>query len=285
MRELNWNRGSEAPQPVFRTRFGGQWEYHFNYAVRQEGDEYAWLTVVTPAGIWSKDHAIRAMIRQRYSADDVEAIVNNVLNAPTDRTRVAEYLELQEWRAMAKRRAAECIAWGEANGVSEEAADGPAAEDPASEESPVIVPDGIEQMIQAISLAMVQAADLPDEQAADLPALFPTWASKIGESVTAGERLYYDGRLWKVLQNHTVQADWTPTVATSLFTEVAQQQGDAEVGTLDNPIPYSGNMELEEGKYYSQDGVTYLCIRSTGTPVYHPLAQLVGLYVEVVEQS
>ena len=40
-------------------------------------------------------------------------------------------------------------------------------------------------------------------------------------------------------------------------------------------------MELFEGKYYSQDGVTYVCTRSTGVPVHHPLAQLVGLYVEV----
>lgn len=40
-------------------------------------------------------------------------------------------------------------------------------------------------------------------------------------------------------------------------------------------------MELEEEKYYSQDGVTYLCTRDTGIPVYNPLADLVGIYVEV----
>lgn len=30
------------------------------------------------------------------------------------------------------------------------------------------------------------------------------------------------------------------------------------------------------------DGVTYLCIRDTGSPVYHPLRELVGLYVKMV---
>ena len=40
-------------------------------------------------------------------------------------------------------------------------------------------------------------------------------------------------------------------------------------------------MELVEGLYYSQNGVTYLCIRSTGVPVYNNLADLVHLYVEV----
>jgi hypothetical protein len=69
-------------------------------------------------------------------------------------------------------------------------------------------------------------------------------------------------------------------VAASLFAEVA---ASSEQGTLDNPIPYNNNMELEQGKYYSQDGVTYLCTRSTGVPVYNALRDLVGLYVQVVE--
>ena len=44
----------------------------------------------------------------------------------------------------------------------------------------------------------------------------------------------------------------------------------------------SGNMELEAGKYYIQSGKTYLCNRDTGNPVYHALADLVGLYVTEV---
>ena len=52
-------------------------------------------------------------------------------------------------------------------------------------------------------------------------------------------------------------------------------------GTFDDPIPYSGNMALEAGKYYSQDGVIYLCTRDTVNPVYNALADLVGLYVEL----
>lgn len=31
---------------------------------------------------------------------------------------------------------------------------------------------------------------------------------------------------------------------------------------------------------YSQDGVTYLCSRDTVNPVYNPLRELVGIYVE-----
>ena len=37
-------------------------------------------------------------------------------------------------------------------------------------------------------------------------------------------------------------------------------------------------------KINTQDGVTYLCNRNTGNPVYHPLSALVGLYVEAVSE-
>ena len=43
-----------------------------------------------------------------------------------------------------------------------------------------------------------------------------------------------------------------------------------------------GNMALVSGKYYSQDGVVYLCTRDTVNPVYNPLRELVGLYVKEV---
>lgn len=56
----------------------------------------------------------------------------------------------------------------------------------------------------------------------------------------------------------------------------------ARPGTMADPIPYDGNMVLTAGLYYHQDYVIYRCIQDTVNPVYHPLAELVGLYVEVV---
>ena len=41
-------------------------------------------------------------------------------------------------------------------------------------------------------------------------------------------------------------------------------------------------MALEYGKNYLQDYVIYLCNRGTGNPVYHALAELVGVYVTEV---
>ena len=69
---------------------------------------------------------------------------------------------------------------------------------------------------------------------------------------------------------------WEPENAPALWTEICE----THAGTLDDPIPYSGNMALEAGKYYSQSGAVYLCTRDTVNPVYNALADLVGIYVE-----
>ena len=128
--------------------------------------------------------------------------------------------------------------------------------------------------------AGIQTMGLTDTESLKVKDLYPEWESKMGQQVNAGEKYRYDGRLWKVLQQHTVQEEWKPGEGTeSLYTEVVE----SHAGTKEDPIPYGNNMELEEGKYYSQDGVTYICTRDTGIPVYNPLADLVGIYVEVAK--
>lgn len=119
---------------------------------------------------------------------------------------------------------------------------------------------------------------------------FPVFGKDIkeGDTVEAGKRFQYtpDGetepRLYEVLQSHTILAHYYPSVNTaSLYKEVVDES-DETLGTLDNPIAYDGNMALENGKYYTQDDVVYLCNRDTGTAVYNALADLVGIYVEAV---
>lgn len=119
---------------------------------------------------------------------------------------------------------------------------------------------------------------LDDEKALKGVCLYPKWSGD-GVKYEAGKRLQYNGVLYKVKDGmaHTSQADWTPDAAVSLFEKV----NETNSGTSDDPIPYSGNMALEKGKYYSQDGVTYLCTRDTGIAVYNTLAELVGIYVEL----
>ena len=118
------------------------------------------------------------------------------------------------------------------------------------------------------------AVTLDDETALTGVELFPIWT--IDRAYAVGDKVQRGGKLWRCIQAHTSQAGWEPENVASLWTEICESHS----GTLEDPIPYSGNMALESGKYYSQDGKVYRCTRDTGNPVYHALSELVGLYVE-----
>ena len=127
------------------------------------------------------------------------------------------------------------------------------------------------------------AQSLPDADCLKAKALYPRWEKLVQlGSVTAeaGYRFSYNGDLYKCVNpDPTFQSDWIPGNGTAaLYVRV----DEANAGTLAAPIPYDGNMELENGKYYIQDYVIYRCTRDTVNPVYNPLAELVGLYVETV---
>ena len=127
------------------------------------------------------------------------------------------------------------------------------------------------------------AQSLSDADGLKAKALYPRWEKLVQlGSVTAeaGYRFSYNGDLYKCVNaNPTFQSDWVPGNGTAaLYVRI----DEAHAGTLSDPIPYDGNMELKAGLYYTQSGVTYLCNRNTGQPVYNSLAELAGLYVEMV---
>ena len=138
------------------------------------------------------------------------------------------------------------------------------------------------EQARQIRAAMDNAAIvLTDEQALFSKELYLMWEDMIGQTVELGFRFRYQGELFMTMQkSYTFVSHYVPGTAgtESLFSRL----DESHAGTADDPIPYEGNMALEEGKYYSQNGVIYRCIWATGIPVYHPLNELVGLYVEVV---
>lgn len=127
---------------------------------------------------------------------------------------------------------------------------------------------------------------LTAEQMIAHKAFAPKWGEDIkeGDSLVKGDKFTFEDKLYAVLQDHIVLLHYYPSVDTAaLYVEVTPdytEEGE-ELGTLENPIPYEGNMVLENGKYYSQNGVVYICTRDSVNPVYHALADLVGHYVEV----
>lgn len=122
------------------------------------------------------------------------------------------------------------------------------------------------------------SASLPDEDALNAVELFPAWT--VGVEYAADERIRYEWKLFKVLQDHTSQADWTPDITHSLYERIAEP-GEGDTPT--KPIAYSSGMALIRDKYYEQYDVVYHCIRGSGIAVYADLSALVGNYVEVYE--
>lgn len=61
-----------------------------------------------------------------------------------------------------------------------------------------------------------------DEEALDNILAFPKW--EVGKEYVKDERIRYENVLYKVLQGHTSQADWTPDVAVSLYVRVSIEE-------------------------------------------------------------
>lgn len=62
-----------------------------------------------------------------------------------------------------------------------------------------------------------RAKELPDSTAFEVPYMFPQWKIK---DYQTGDRVQYNGLLYKCLQPHTAQADWTPDVSVSLWVRI-----------------------------------------------------------------
>ena len=93
---------------------------------------------------------------------------------------------------------------------------------------------------------------LDDEQAIQLPILFPLWKTEVEYKVD--ERIRYNNKIYKVLQNHTSQENWTPALAPSLFAALLIDEVN---GTIlewiqpDSTNPYSnGDKVIHNQKFW-----------------------------------
>ena len=116
------------------------------------------------------------------------------------------------------------------------------------------------------------------EESLELAAYFPKWEAD--QEMPLGYKVSHDGSLFEVIQAHTSQSDWSPRSATSLF-KVVQVTA---VGTEDDTIEWEPGMVLEAGKYYTDGGVKYKAFRDSGIAMHFSLFDLVGTYVEVIEE-
>ena len=102
--------------------------------------------------------------------------------------------------------------------------------------------------------ALIEAlsASLSDETALTGVELFPPWS--VGKAYATGERVQYEGTLYKCVQGHTSQADWTPPVTPALWTAVSLDEYPAWVQPTGAHDAYSkGDKVTHNGKRWTSD--------------------------------
>ena len=113
------------------------------------------------------------------------------------------------------------------------------------------------------------AASLTDEQAMEVATIYDPWvagkAYAVGEYVTYGENNVGDPQLYKVVQTHTSQSDWTPDVSASLYDAIglddagypiwSQPTGAHDAYNTGDIVDYNGTLyqSLIDGNTYSPE--------------------------------
>lgn len=101
-----------------------------------------------------------------------------------------------------------------------------------------------EKLQELVTMKTLQGAT--DAEALEMRPLYPEWQT--GIEYTKGTFLQYDSILYRVLQDHTSQADWTPDKAVSLYVNVADPQ---------DPYPPFKKPTGAHDAYSKGDGITF----------------------------
>lgn len=95
---------------------------------------------------------------------------------------------------------------------------------------------------------------LSDEEAYIIRVLYPEF--QIGIVYKVGERIIYKDKFYKVISEHTSQADWTPDVAVSLFVEIS----DPSIEYPEFKQPTSTETAYMKGDKITFNGAKYISL-------------------------
>lgn len=186
--------------------------------------------------VWAKSHGIEVLPEMRTSTDQSKVILHEEYLAPFEDESFPKY----------------------------ESTDPDFMELLASEEW--ALPEGVEinrefsrlldlDELDKEATEEINTYDLSPSEALQVKDRYPEW--KTGINVKTGERYRVDNVLWECVKDHLTQDNWKPSTATLSLWKIVEHSG-----TIEDPIPYKQNMALEFNKYYTQDGVLYLCIQA-----------------------
>ena len=108
-----------------------------------------------------------------------------------------------------------------------------------------------------------------DEDAYTMRYLYPEWS---GDGITykTNDRLMYNDKFYKVLQDHTSQSDWTPDTASSLYVEIADPSNEYP----EFKQPTGAHDAYAKGSKITFEGKHYISLIDAN--VYSPTAYQAG---------
>lgn len=111
------------------------------------------------------------------------------------------------------------------------------------------------------------AMDLTEDQMLALIDIFPSWQT--GFDYGVGEKVKYNGKLYRVIQPHTSQDNWTPELAVSLFVEIVPPEVIPE---WVQPAGAHDAYKIGDKVTYEEVLYTSLMDGNTWSPVANPAA-------------
>lgn len=242
--------------PVVLDLGNGRWHYNYNVTEREATEEMPAsfdYDCVEVGGKPTYAKCVSAIIRESYTADAEMALINKYnayqQGVVDDGSIVEEYEAYLRFVSGIKatvRKDFPDSRTGDKGVASPRMAD-----------------------VMRLFALRINTLELTDAEALSAKTLYPAWET--GIDVKQGERYLYEDTLWEVIQAHTTQENWKPSVYTASLWKIVQVE---HAGTMEDPIPYVQMMAFEKGKYYSQYGVTYLCILTTITGYPNDLKDL-----------
>lgn len=129
--------------------------------------------------------------------------------------------------------------------------------------------DKVQKAEQIFKALQMFALTLDDEKAMEVATVFPAYkvgkAYKTDEMFTYGVNSVGDPQLYRVVQDHTSQADWTPDVTASLYTPIglneegypvwSQPTGGHDAYNIGDIVDYNGTLykSLIDGNVHSPE--------------------------------
>ena len=135
----------------------------------------------------------------------------------------------------------------------------------------------MEQFRRAVQMF---AASLSDDKAMEIASIYDPWkvgkTYVVGEFVTYGENSVGDPQLYKVVQAHTSQADWTPDATAALYSPIGLNDSGYPVWSA----PTGAHDAYNTGDIVDYNGTLYKSLIDGNT--YSPETYPAGW--EIVEQ-